>query len=130
MATNLQWLSLSGKTVTSDLYIVETEDYASLICYPIQPYFTKKNCSSMEAIISIARNCGRLQYLDLSWCSWVTWEHIQAILQENRSIRALNLVKCEQLHDLLQKLFYFDDHVQLRSAIEHRRADSLKATAE
>jgi hypothetical protein len=60
----------------------------------------------------------------------VTWEHVEVILLESNSIRAVNLIKCEQLHERLQKLFYFNDPEELKSAIESARAASLTASDE
>jgi hypothetical protein len=116
-AKNLQSLSLCGQNVCSDIYIVETNEYVSYISYPIQSYFTKKVCNALEALEAIMSNCSRLVFLDLSWCSWVAQSHISLIIQKAVSLRSVNLIKCSQLPNSLQRLFYFESTQELKDAL-------------
>jgi hypothetical protein len=88
-------------------------DYESNLVHVNLRDMVKTPCTISDALSRIVKNCKNLQFLDLSWSSWLTMAHL-AIILESKSIRILNLIGCSKLPIQIAKLYQFDNSSKMK----------------
>ncbi|KAJ3295652.1 hypothetical protein HDU79_008678 [Rhizoclosmatium sp. JEL0117] len=117
LCQNLKSLNLAFSHVTPDTYIVETGEYASTIYHSSYVGLTLRKVTAADALAELIRKCVGLVNLDLTGCSWVTSDVVNAAVTANGSLRALNLMECPHLPLPLQKLFIVNEAFELKDLV-------------
>ena len=98
MAPNLRYLSLSNQALIDDEYIVETEEFLSMLGYNLdKSCYTLEHYGPEQLLTVIFTNCTRLQHLDLSFNDWVNTKTLKIVLENCRQLKSLNLQGCSRI---------------------------------
>jgi hypothetical protein len=111
--TKIQALVFNNQDLLEDNYIELMRDYESNLVHVNLRDMVKTPCTISDALSRIVKNCKNLQFLDLSWSSWLTMAHL-AIILESKSIRILNLIGCSKLPIQIAKLYQFDNSSKMK----------------
>ncbi|KAJ3099614.1 hypothetical protein HDU97_002921 [Phlyctochytrium planicorne] len=114
----LKCLNLAFSPLSVDYLIRETGEYLSSLLVEPAEYLTRVPISAADAMKAIGHGCRELVALDLMGCEWVTQGVVEAFLVvAPRSLRAINLVRCQRIKVGAAKLFLARNGEEIRDVV-------------
>ncbi|TPX48592.1 hypothetical protein SeLEV6574_g01946 [Synchytrium endobioticum] len=115
--TDLLVLNLANSTLFPDTYLPQINAYISRLPYQPEEHLARIPVTVFDAIKSLILGCKKLVSLDLRGGEEITDEITLWIVDNAKSLRALNLGKCSKIKTGAAKLFFVGDPAQLKPQV-------------